>query len=117
MSGYWYLATPYSKYPEGPEAAWKEASKQAAICFKAGISVFCPIAHTHSIAIEGDLAGDYKMWNAFDVAMMNSAKGLIVCKMKSWDISYGIEKEIEYMASVCHKPVKFMVPGIAPNID
>lgn len=52
---FYYLATPYSRYAAGIEAAFQAASEQAAILVRHGIPVFCPIAHTHPIAIHGDI--------------------------------------------------------------
>lgn len=50
-AGLVYLATPYSKYPRGIEAAFVDASRLAACLVRLGISVYSPIAHTHPIAI------------------------------------------------------------------
>ncbi len=47
---YWYLATPYSKYPGGPEPACHEACKAAAWLIRHDVRCYCPIAHTHPIA-------------------------------------------------------------------
>ena len=60
---YYYLATPYSKYPGGPEAAFQMACRQAAILIKAKIPVYCPIAHTHPIAVQNDMDPfDHGIW-------------------------------------------------------
>ena len=47
---FWYLATPYSKFPGGLDAAYVEACKAQALLIKAGVPVFCPISHTHGPA-------------------------------------------------------------------
>jgi hypothetical protein len=113
---YWYLATPYSKYPAGIEEAFKEAARQAALLIRAGIPVYSPIAHTHPVAINGNIDPlDHGIWLPADLPLMKSALGLIVCKMESWEISYGIGKEIEEFQKA-GKPVVYMEPGIVPSL-
>lgn len=116
MSGYWYLATPYSKYPDGVETAFVRAAEQSAILIGAGIPVFCPITHTHPIAMTNTIPNKWETWIVNDTPLMDAAKGIIVCMMKSWEISQGILHEIEYFSKQ-GKPVKFMIPGIVPNIE
>jgi len=98
---YFYLATPYTKYPEGRDAAHKAACRQAARILQKGISVFCPIAHTHFIAEEGDLiTKDLKFWLEIDQAFMSASIGLIFCLLPSWEISNGMREELNYFEYV-----------------
>ncbi len=111
---YWYLATPYSKYPEGIQAAFEAACRETAVFVRAGIPVFCPIAHTHPVAIAGDIDPyDHAVWLPADRPFMEGAAGLVFCKLQSWEISYGMKAEREYFESV-DKPVVEMEPGILP---
>lgn len=104
---YFYLATPYSKYVGGIEEAYQEAAYQASRLVKAKVKVFCPIAHTHPIAIEGEMDPlDHTIWLPADEPFMKNAFGLIVAKMPGWDESYGIAEEIKYFKSV-NKPVLY----------
>lgn len=116
MSGFYYLATPYSRYPRGKEAAFRDACHAAAICFKAGILVFSPIAHSHYIAVYGDIDGGFGQWAAFDAAMIEASDGMIVVKMDGWEDSAGIAAEIE----ICRrhgKRVLYVEPdGPAPSL-
>lgn len=113
---FFYLATPYSKYHEGIDAAWKMACHQAALLVSAGIPVYSPIAHTHPIAIEGGIDPlDHGIWIPADRPFMESAKGLIVCEMDGWDESLGVSIEIEAFKEM-NKPVVYMTPGIVPEI-
>ncbi len=92
---FWYLATPYSGYPDGIEAAFQEASAAAASLIERGIRVYCPIAHTHPIAIYGNLdPKDHSIWLPADGPFMDAAAGLIVVQMKGWEESKGITEEI-----------------------
>ena len=112
---YYYLATPYSKYPEGRPAAFDMACRQAAILLKAKIPVYCPIAHGHAI---GDANGidplDWDFWMEADVPMMDAAKGLIVVKAPTWDISLGISKERQFFA-LMKKPIVWMEVDVLPE--
>jgi hypothetical protein len=38
--GFFYLATPYSLYPQGHEAAWRDACALSARLIRAGLTVF-----------------------------------------------------------------------------
>lgn len=106
--GYHYLASPYSKYPHGLDAAFIEASKAAAMLVQAGIKVFCPIAHSHPIAEHGRIdALDHDIWLPADAPLMRAASGLIVCKMETWEDSYGISVEIGDFEAA-GKPIHYM---------
>ena len=110
MSGFWYLATPYSKHPRGIEAAYNEAVAAAVICIHAGVMVFSPIAHTHAIATVGELPGHYEQWSQLDEAMISAAVGVIVVQMDGWEQSSGIAAEVE-LAERIGKPVLYMPAG------
>jgi hypothetical protein len=108
--GFYYLATVYSKHPDGLEAAFAEAAKEAARFLLAGIPVFCPIAMSHPIAVHGGLgATDHEFWMKADRPFMQAAKGLIVCRMPGWEESRGIAEEIEAFRAA-GKPVLFYDP-------
>lgn len=112
---YWYLATPYSKYPGGLWAAFDTACYQAGILVKAGVPVFSPIAHTHPIARASGMDPlDHSIWLPCDRPLMDAACGIIVCKMHTWEKSYGIAEEIKVFEAA-GKPVIYMEPGIVPE--
>jgi hypothetical protein len=116
MTGFYYLATPYSRYPYGPVGAFKDAVSAAATCIKAGVMVFSPIAHSHPIAVTGQIAGHFEQWAALDEAMIAASNGMIVVEMEGWQESAGIKAEID----LCHKlekPIYFMpLNGPAPAL-
>lgn len=111
-----YLATPYSKYPGGIEAAFVEASKQAAFLKNHGIDVFAPIPHSHPIAIHGGLdAYDYDLMLSWDKKFIDRCDALIICMMPGWEQSYGVNWEhAEFMKQ--GKRIYFMIPNEVPNI-
>lgn len=107
---YYYLATPYSKYPEGIEAAFIAACKITAKLIAAGTPVYSPIAHTHPVAIHGGMDPlDHNIWLPADKPLMDGALGLIVAKLPSWESSYGISVEIEAFKKA-GKPIRYLEP-------
>ncbi len=111
--GFWYLATPYSKYPAGREAAYREACKQTALLVKAKVPVFCPITHTHGPGETGIVGNNLETWLVADRPFMDAAKGLIICTMDSWDQSAGVAAELDVFAAA-RKPIIYMMPGYVP---
>jgi hypothetical protein len=114
---YWYLASPYSKYAEGIEAAWQHVCEDAALLIRNGVPVYSPIAHTHPIAVHGNIDPyAHDIWLPADEPLMQAAKGLIVDRMQGWEDSYGISVEIAAFTKA-GKPIIYMTPGEVPNIE
>jgi hypothetical protein len=114
MSGFYYLATPYTRYPEGTEAAFLMACQQAALLLRAGIIVYSPIAHMHSVAVHGGLDTSYATpWMDYDAPLMAAAKGIIICRMTGWKASFGVMHEREAFQAA-GKPIIYMDPGVVP---
>jgi hypothetical protein len=113
---YFYLATPYSIYHKGRDAAFDDATYQASLLVMAGVPVFCPITHTHPmvpyIPVELD---NHETWLTLDEPMMAKAEGLIVCQMEGWQESVGVTYEIETFRKA-GKPIVYMTPGIVPPV-
>jgi len=116
VTGFWYLATPYTRHPRGVEAAHMEACAAAAICFRAGVQVFAPIPHTHNIAVIGQIAGHFDQWAAFDEIMIRASIGVIVVTMDGWRESTGVNAEIT-LAIRLRKPVLYMPPDGPPPTE
>lgn len=103
-----YLATVYSKHKHGIHVAFVEASRAAARLLEAGVKVYSPIAHTHPLAIYGNIDPlDHSIWMSFDEAMMEAADALIVLEMDGWEESKGIKHEIDFFIMQC-KPVYYL---------
>jgi hypothetical protein len=112
--GFWYLATPYTRYRAGHEKAAEDAAREAARLMDAGVEVFSPIAHTHPISKFSAVSNtDPNFWLDRDQPFMDAAKGLIVCMLDGWDESSGVEYEI-YEFTRAGKPIVFMIPGVVP---
>lgn len=100
-----YLATPYSKYKDGIHAAYEEACRIAAELLKKGVKVYSPIAHTHSIAMVGDIDPlDHGIWLPFDEAIMRQCSAMCIAKMDGWLQSYGLDQEVKFFRRA-RKPV------------
>ena len=92
-----YLATPYTKYKPGIDQAFIDAAKLAALLLRAGMKVYSPIVHCHTIAIHGQIDPlDHEIWIPFDEAMMTAADVLLVAHMQGWQESFGIAHEIKF---------------------
>lgn len=92
----YYLATPYTKWHHGIESAFVHAAKLAARLLVAGLKVYSPIAHTHPLAVHGNLDPlDHNIWLPFDGAMMSACNALLVADMADWRESKGVAHEID----------------------
>jgi nucleoside 2-deoxyribosyltransferase len=105
-----YLATPYTKYPGGIERAFVDACALTARLLQTGVRVYSPIAHTHPIALHGNLDPlDLSIWLPFDAAIMAKSDALVVAMMTGWRESTGVAHEIEVF-SACGKPIYDLDP-------
>lgn len=103
-----YLASPYSH----PEATVRDARFHSVCCvaarlMKSGMHVFSPIAHTHPIALAGDLPRGWDYWEAFDRKMIAACDGVLVLRLDGWDKSKGVTAEIA-IAKELGKPVAYI---------
>ena len=91
-----YLATPYSHPDKNvEEARFEEACRIAGGLMAQGLVVFCPIAHTHPIAVRCDLPRGWDYWQKFDHEFIRASEKLIVAKMDGWLESRGVQAEIQ----------------------
>lgn len=103
----WYMATPYSKYTGGIEAAFIDACRAAADLIRQGNAVYSPIAHTHPIALHGNIDPyDHNIWMALDAHQMKVSDGIIVVMMPGWEESKGVGIEIEEFKKA-GKPIRW----------
>lgn len=108
---FWYLATPYSKYKDGPQAASDAAARIAGDLIRQGIHVYSPIAHSHTIATNSKMdLHDYDIWLPLDEQFMKASCGIIVAQMDGWDKSKGIQWEIDWYKKN-KKPIVYIHPG------
>ena len=122
-----YLATPYSKYPGGLEAAHRDACLAAASLLRAGVNIYSPIAHTHAIAMIGGFdpttPENHAALLAYDEVMLDRCDELIVVMMPGWERSKGIEHEVRYF-TLADKPIRYVAwpdiltgPAPTPQVE
>ena len=106
-----YLATPFTRYPFGIDAAFIEASRIAGGLVKRGLTVFSPIAHSYPLAIHGDInAFDEAFWQRVDAAWCELCAELYVALMDGWRESRGVNHEIQEFIAM-GKPISFVEPA------
>lgn len=91
--GYWYMASPYSKYPAGQGEAFDKAARAAALLMQKGIRVFSPITHSHPIEKIGGLTASHEEWMAMDWPLVFNSVGVLVLQLAGWDTSIGVSME------------------------
>lgn len=104
---YFYLATPYTKYHKGHEAAFHKACEIAADLMNRGMVIYSPIAHSHPIAFGRMDHIDPDLWERLDKPFLDNCAGVIVAKMKGWDESNGVRHEIAECVKA-GKPVMYL---------
>lgn len=103
-----YLATPYSRYEGGLEAAWIDACRVSGALMRNGFKVFSPIAHSHGIAVHGGLDPlDHEIWLPADESFMEHCEGLIVARLEGWETSKGVAFEIMKFKEA-GKPIEYV---------
>jgi len=112
---FWYLASPYSKFPGGINAAFDQVVQARGLLIRAGIPCFSPIIHSHPVAIACGLdPHDHSIWLPAEEPIMRCATGLIMLRMESWEISYGMGVERKAFEEA-GKPIVWMDPGKLPE--
>lgn len=113
---FYYLASPYSKFAGGIDAAFRLACEQTALLNRAGVDVFSPIVHSHAVAVHGGLdTMDHDLWMRLDQPFMDAARGCIFLLAEGWRESKGMAIEFaEFKYS--GKSVIEMTPGIVPEL-
>lgn len=105
-----YLASPYSHPdPAVREERFVAVCQKAAEMFNAGWHVFCPIAHSHPIAVHGGLRTDYATWDRYNVEMLGKCIRLVVLRLPGWEGSVGVQAEVA-KAREWGMPVEFVDP-------
>lgn len=90
-----YLASPYS-HPDPAVVVerFEKVSKEAARMVRAGIFVYCPIAHTHPMVIYGELTENWEFWKEYDETWLSICGRLYVLMLPGWESSKGVAAEI-----------------------
>ncbi len=107
-----YVASAYTLYPDGVDLACRAICLVAAELMRRRVRVFCPIAHSHTIARLGGLDPiDHEMWMYQDEPFVPACHGLVLTKMRGFDKSKGMFQERLMFEDEC-KPVWELDPRI-----
>lgn len=103
-----YLASPYSRYEPGIDRACDDVSEIAGRLMAAGVRLFCPVSHSHTIAMASGLDPlDHKLWMDMDEAIAAYCNALVVVELDGWRTSKGVGAEIAWFAT---RPKYFLNP-------
>ena len=103
-----YLASPYyHKDPKVRESRFIAACKKAGELMNQGYFIYCPIAHSHPIAVQCELPKDWSFWEQYDTEYIKWVNEVWVVMIPGWDQSTGIKAETE-IAEKMGKPVRFI---------
>ena len=91
MKTFYYLATPYSKYPHGLDAAFRLAVEARGLLLRCGVAIWLPAERP----------------------ILDCASGLIMLMAESWLVSFGMHQEREVFEAA-RKPIIYMKPGEVP---
>lgn len=102
-----YLASPYS-HPDIAvrEARFRAVCEVAGAMMRDGLMVISPIAHTHPIALAGDLPLAFDFYAAYDEVLISRCDELHVLMLDGWRESVGVTAEIA-IAERLNKPVTY----------
>jgi hypothetical protein len=96
-----YLACPYSHPSEYVRRKrFKAANRAAGKLMSEGYIVYSPISHSHPIAVDCDLALEWKEWEKIDTAFISMSKKVVVLRVDGYQDSVGVGNEIEIARSI-----------------
>lgn len=107
VDGFWYVSSPYSKYPGGHDAAFDDICDVCVRLALDGLKFFSPICHCHPIAASAGRRLNHYNWLALDAPVANAAYGLVVVMMQGWEDSEGVEAEIAWFKAA-GKPIHYV---------
>lgn len=103
-----YLASPYTD-PDPRLMEWRyiQACKASAQLLRDCEIVYCPIAHSHGIALHGCLDHDWAQFEDMDSYFLALCKRMIILTLPGYDESIGIKAEIAVVRAL-GKPIEYM---------
>lgn len=96
MTGYIYLASPYShRSPFVREQRYLAAMQEMVEHLRQGVAIYSPIVHCHELAKIVDLPKDAAFWEAYNFTMLRGSRGLWLLMLPGWEESVGCAGEVE----------------------
>lgn len=106
-----YLASPYTKYPWGLDAAAEDIAVVTGRLMLKGIKVHSPIVPTHYIAKFANIDPvDHELWMGIDAAFIEVCDSMVIAQLSGWDVSRGVAHEIEVF-TLQNKPIMTLDVG------
>jgi nucleoside 2-deoxyribosyltransferase len=111
-----YVATPYSIFEDGLDAAHRAACQITGDLLRYGVNAFSPIVHSHHVAEHANIDRmDHKFWMRADEAYMKKCDALVVAQIDNWENSVGVNMELKHFRDV-GKPIHFIMPNKADTV-
>lgn len=106
-----YVCSPYSHPdPAVREQRFHMACESAGRLMSAGHIVFCPVSHTHPIAVAVELPTGWDFWRKQDEWFVEHCTALVVVMMEGWGQSNGARAELR-LAGELGKPIAYVEFG------
>ena len=113
-----YLAIPYSsgaidrsvspsELAEIKQRRFEIANKVTADLLRQGYIVFSPISHSHPIALQEKLPGEFAFWQKYCETVISRCNLVLITKILGWEDSIGVTAEIR-IATILNIPIKFV---------
>jgi len=99
-----YLAIPYTG---NENRSFRVANLVAGMLMQQGHIIYSPVSHTHPIAVECDLPKDWEYWKQYGEAFIGFCDELYIVKLTGWELSKGVNAEIE-IAKSTGKPIRYI---------
>jgi hypothetical protein len=90
---YFFLSSPYTRYADGLEEAYRAACRAAGALLAQGTPVYSPIAHGHAIERESGITLTHDEWMRHCKPFIYGAGGVVVLKLPGWQHSDGVTLE------------------------
>lgn len=101
-----YLASPFtSDNPDVRRLRYEWAREATVAIFKSGRPVFSPIVYSYALAESCGLPVPFDFWREFDEAMIARCSFLWVLTLPGWEVSKGVQAEID-IAAKHDKPMR-----------
>ncbi len=105
-----YLASPYSHADASVmQERFETICGVAARLMRDGVHLYSPIAHTHPIAVKGELPRGWEFWEQYDRKLLGACDEIWVCTLDGWRESKGVAAEIK-IAEELGLPVRLVAP-------
>jgi hypothetical protein len=105
-----YLASPYTLYHDGLDAAANAVAAVAGDLRERGVCAISPIAHSHAVARAAGLdPTDHELWMELDRNLIRVCDALLVVCLPGWMTSKGVTEETKIFEQR-GKPVHHLDP-------